>query len=195
MHIPQAYAEAFYSNPRPQNQQTPKQNPFIFHERTGSNPQPQTLGTIFKARVWEYMVAHTERMERFKNAIFKHREEINDRIAEMFGLLKELTTSKAPKKVLIRGLNPPDDDINKTYTEVQVKEAEKETESENGTKNKPIKELKEKKQQRHPAHSPNSRGRVSRCCWLCIPHGLRDPRHKGRQKEALHLRNTIPDNG
>ncbi|GKE18017.1 MAK10-like protein, partial [Tanacetum coccineum] len=30
------------------------------------------------------------------------REEINDRMAEMFRLLKELTTSRAPKKVLIR---------------------------------------------------------------------------------------------
>ncbi|GJS11677.1 hypothetical protein Tco_0368473 [Tanacetum coccineum] len=42
------------------------------------NPQPQTLGTTFKARVWDYMAAHTERMERFENAIFKQREEIND---------------------------------------------------------------------------------------------------------------------
>ncbi|GJY31742.1 hypothetical protein Tco_0415237 [Tanacetum coccineum] len=48
------------------------------------------------------MAAYTERMERFENAIFKQREEINDRMAEMFRLLKELTNSRAPKKVLIR---------------------------------------------------------------------------------------------
>ncbi|GJS41581.1 MAK10-like protein [Tanacetum coccineum] len=41
-------------------------------------------------------------MERFENAIFKQREEINDRIDEMFELLKELTSNRAPKKVLIR---------------------------------------------------------------------------------------------
>ncbi|GJV26355.1 hypothetical protein Tco_1379050 [Tanacetum coccineum] len=41
-------------------------------------------------------------MERFENAIFKQREEINGRMTKMFGLLKELTTSRAPKKVLIR---------------------------------------------------------------------------------------------
>ncbi|GKE43997.1 zinc finger, CCHC-type containing protein [Tanacetum coccineum] len=41
-------------------------------------------------------------MERFENVIFKQREEINDRMTEMFRLLKELTTSKTPKKVLIR---------------------------------------------------------------------------------------------
>nr|GEW83187.1 hypothetical protein [Tanacetum cinerariifolium]GEW85087.1 hypothetical protein [Tanacetum cinerariifolium] len=41
-------------------------------------------------------------MERFENAIFKQREVINDRMTEMFGLLKELLASRTPKKVLIR---------------------------------------------------------------------------------------------
>nr|GEW03823.1 hypothetical protein [Tanacetum cinerariifolium] len=41
-------------------------------------------------------------MERFKNAIFKQHEEINDRMTEMFRLLKELTTSRTPEKVLIK---------------------------------------------------------------------------------------------
>ncbi|GJZ27412.1 hypothetical protein Tco_0571665 [Tanacetum coccineum] len=78
-HVLEAYAKAIYSNPRSQNQnEPPKQNPFTFHE------------------------PHTERMERFENAIFKQQEEINDKMAEMFRLLKELTTSRAPKKVLIR---------------------------------------------------------------------------------------------
>ncbi|GJX56672.1 reverse transcriptase domain-containing protein [Tanacetum coccineum] len=48
------------------------------------------------------MAAHTERMERFKKAIFKQREEINDRMVEMFGLLRELTTSGTLEKVLVR---------------------------------------------------------------------------------------------
>ncbi|GKE56784.1 MAK10-like protein [Tanacetum coccineum] len=48
------------------------------------------------------MTSHTERTERFENAIFKQREEINDRMAEMFGLLKELTASRTPEKVLMR---------------------------------------------------------------------------------------------
>ncbi|GJW11356.1 hypothetical protein Tco_1577183, partial [Tanacetum coccineum] len=87
----------------PQNlNEPPKLNPFTFHERTSPNPHPQALGTTFEARVQDYVVAHTERIERFENAIFKQREEINDRMTEMFGLLKELTTSRAPEKVLIR---------------------------------------------------------------------------------------------
>ncbi|GKE27544.1 hypothetical protein Tco_1442928, partial [Tanacetum coccineum] len=103
-------------------------------------------------------------MKRFENAIFKQREEINDRIAEMFGLLKELTTNRAPEKVLIKeeakfpvtkNINAisltrreeersddndvvTGDDIKKTTrteTEVLVKEAK----TKNGAKNKPIK--------------------------------------------------------
>ncbi|GKD57699.1 zinc finger, CCHC-type containing protein [Tanacetum coccineum] len=98
-HVPQAYAEAVYSNPRPRNQnEPPKQNPFTFRERTNQIPQPHALGTTFEARVRDYMAIHTERMERFKNAIFKQREEINGRMIEMFGLFKELTTSRAPEK-------------------------------------------------------------------------------------------------
>ncbi|GJS45331.1 hypothetical protein Tco_0595452 [Tanacetum coccineum] len=48
------------------------------------------------------MAAHTERMKQFENAIFKQREDINGRIAEMFGLLKELIASKTLEKILIR---------------------------------------------------------------------------------------------
>ncbi|GJT03722.1 zinc finger, CCHC-type containing protein [Tanacetum coccineum] len=49
-HVPQAYAEAVYSNPRPRNQnEPPKLSPFTFRERTGPNPQPQALGTTFEA--------------------------------------------------------------------------------------------------------------------------------------------------
>ncbi|GJW00718.1 MAK10-like protein [Tanacetum coccineum] len=66
------------------------------------SPQPQALDTTFEARVQDYMTAHTERMERFENTIFKQREEINGRMTEMFRLFKELTTSRTPKKVLIR---------------------------------------------------------------------------------------------
>ncbi|GKD04817.1 MAK10-like protein, partial [Tanacetum coccineum] len=47
------------------------------------------------------MATHTERIERFENAIFRQREEINDRMAEIFGLLKELTATRTPEKVLM----------------------------------------------------------------------------------------------
>ncbi|GJT56875.1 MAK10-like protein [Tanacetum coccineum] len=157
-YVPQAYAEAVYSNPRNLNE-PPKQNPFTFHKRTGPNPQPQALGTTFEARVRDYMAAHTERMERFKNAIFKQREEINDRMTEIFRLLKELTTSRKPKKVREEEISDKDDiaadgGINKTNTEVPVKEAEKENKAEDGTKNEPIKKTENEEAAEVPSSQP-----------------------------------------
>ncbi|GKD43762.1 hypothetical protein Tco_1268407 [Tanacetum coccineum] len=70
--------------------------------KVGPSPQPQALNTTFEARVRDYMATHTKRMERFENTIFKQHEEINGRMTEMFRLLKELTTSKTPEKLLIR---------------------------------------------------------------------------------------------
>ncbi|GJX27763.1 MAK10-like protein [Tanacetum coccineum] len=69
---------------------------------TRPSPQPQALGTTFEVRVRDYMAVHTKSMERFENTIFKQREEINGRMIEMLGLIKELTTSRTPEKVLIR---------------------------------------------------------------------------------------------
>ncbi|GKF62266.1 hypothetical protein Tco_0182320, partial [Tanacetum coccineum] len=92
-----------YSNPRPKSHnEPPKLNPFTFRECTCPRPQPQALGTTFEARLRDYMTAYTERIERFENAIFNQHEEINDKMTEMFGLLKELTTCRTPEKVLIR---------------------------------------------------------------------------------------------
>ncbi|GJZ06335.1 MAK10-like protein [Tanacetum coccineum] len=121
-------------------------------------------------------------MENFENTIFKQREEINDRMAEMFGLLKELTTSKAPEKVLIReeakfpvtkNVNSisltrgeeernndndvaTDDDIKKTTgtkMEVSVKDAETKNGVENKTKNKPIKKAEKEEAMEAPSLS------------------------------------------
>nr|GEZ83237.1 hypothetical protein [Tanacetum cinerariifolium] len=119
-------------------------------------------------------------MERFQNAIFKQREEINDRMAEMFKLLKELKTSRAPKKVLIReyakslvtkNVNSislanreeerndndgiaADGGINKTDTEILVKEAEKKNKAEDGTKNEPIRRTENEEAVEVPSSQP-----------------------------------------
>ncbi|GJR91879.1 MAK10-like protein [Tanacetum coccineum] len=121
---------------------------------------PQALGTTFEARVRDYMAAHTERIERFENAIFKQREEINDRMTEMFRLLKELTISIAPKKEEEDKSNKcnvaTDDDSEKTngpILEVSVKEDETKNGAENKAKNKPIKKL-EKEVVEAPSSQP-----------------------------------------
>nr|GEU66036.1 MAK10-like protein [Tanacetum cinerariifolium] len=68
----------------------------------GSISTWEDLTTLSRLEYGITLAAHTERMERFENALFIQRNEINDRIEEMFMLLKELTTSMAPEKVLIR---------------------------------------------------------------------------------------------
>ncbi|GJZ58794.1 hypothetical protein Tco_0614610, partial [Tanacetum coccineum] len=101
-HTPQAYANAVFSNPLPRGlNEPPRKSSFTFCKRVCPNPQPQALETSFETRV-DYMAAHTEWIERFNNIIFKQREEINDRMVEMFGLLKERTTSRTPEKILMR---------------------------------------------------------------------------------------------
>ncbi|GJV40917.1 hypothetical protein Tco_1419357 [Tanacetum coccineum] len=71
------------------------------------------------------MAAHIERMERFENAIFKQREEINSRMTKMFGLLKELMTSRTPEKVLISERKPlfP---VTKNMNSISLKKGEEE---------------------------------------------------------------------
>ncbi|GKC83317.1 hypothetical protein Tco_1139034 [Tanacetum coccineum] len=71
-------------------------------KRIYSKPQPRELEPSFEARMQEYMASHGKRIERFEKAIFKQRDEINGRMVEMFGLLKELTSSITPEKVLVR---------------------------------------------------------------------------------------------
>ncbi|GJS12485.1 MAK10-like protein [Tanacetum coccineum] len=87
-------------------------------------------------------------MKRFENTIFKQQEEIKERMAEMFGLLKELTTIKALEKVLIRkeAKSPVTKNINSISltrgelgTKMPVKEAETDNGAKNGIKNEPIK--------------------------------------------------------
>ncbi|GJS61516.1 hypothetical protein Tco_0656300 [Tanacetum coccineum] len=67
------------------------------------SPQPQALGTTLRFRVKTHGQDYLKKNGKiWKYPLFKQREEINDRMTKMFGLLKELTNSRAPEKVLIR---------------------------------------------------------------------------------------------
>nr|GEW58057.1 hypothetical protein [Tanacetum cinerariifolium] len=124
---------------------------------------PQALRTTFEARVRDYMASHTEGIERFKNAIFKQREEINDRMTEIFRLLKELTTSKALEKnandkAMSSDIIERPDRLN---VKVPINEVEKENEAENRIKNEPIKsgekeltQVKEEESMEAPSSQP-----------------------------------------
>ncbi|GKC80002.1 hypothetical protein Tco_1130776 [Tanacetum coccineum] len=180
---PQAYVNAVHPNSRQRNHnEPPLLSTFAFHERTCLSPQPQALDTTFEARVRDYMAEHTEWMERFKNTIFKKRKEINGRMTEMFGLLKELTTNRTPEKVLIReepkfpiskNVNSisltkgeeggsdrmtvtPDNTEKPAQTEMKthVIEVDKINEVENGAENKSVKTSKSEKAIKAPGSQP-----------------------------------------
>nr|GEX05686.1 hypothetical protein [Tanacetum cinerariifolium] len=69
---PQAYVDAAYSSSHLKNQnESPILNSFAFCERTGPAPRPQALETTFKARVRDYMAAHTERMKRINENLIE----------------------------------------------------------------------------------------------------------------------------
>ncbi|GJX85640.1 MAK10-like protein, partial [Tanacetum coccineum] len=77
-----------------------------------------------------------------------HAKEINDRMAEMFGLLKELTASRTPEKVLVReeAIHPVTKNVNaisfvKMEKEKNAKNNKKEVE--NRTDNEAIRSMKE----------------------------------------------------
>ncbi|GJS85814.1 MAK10-like protein [Tanacetum coccineum] len=159
-HVPQAYAKVVYSNPHPRNlNEPPKQNPFTFRKRTTPSPQHQVLGTTFEARVRDYMAAHTERMERFKNCIFKQREEINNRMTEMFKILKELTIKEEKKDddnvTISNSIEEPDG----LDAGMPLKESGKENEAEIMTKNKTIKSAEKEltqAEEEEAVEAPNS---------------------------------------
>ncbi|GKF00558.1 hypothetical protein Tco_0023908 [Tanacetum coccineum] len=69
-------------------------------QNTSKNPKRRLLELEDQTNF--LLKAHTEMMERFENSILKQRHEINDKMGEMFGLLKELTANRAPEKVLMR---------------------------------------------------------------------------------------------
>nr|GEV77058.1 hypothetical protein [Tanacetum cinerariifolium] len=150
---------------------------YTWRRRQDHKATPSRIRNTFEARVQDYMAAHTERMKRFKNAIFKQREKINDMMAEMFGLLKELTTSRAPEKVLIReeAKSPVTKNVNSISlfrgekernndNDVETRDdAEKPTitetgmpvnEAENGIKNEPIKKAEKEEAVKAPSSQP-----------------------------------------
>ncbi|GKC49808.1 hypothetical protein Tco_1072553 [Tanacetum coccineum] len=88
-------------------------------------------------------------MERFKNAIFKQQEEINDKMAEMFGIFKELTTRKEERNgdndVATSGnIKKPSG----TETRRPVNEAK------NVIKNEPIRNAKKEEKTEAPSSQP-----------------------------------------
>ncbi|GJT89331.1 hypothetical protein Tco_1071048 [Tanacetum coccineum] len=102
------------------------------------------------------MAAHTERMKRFENTIFKQREEINGRMTEMLRLLKELTTSRTPEKGSNERKVTPNNTKKPTDTgmKMPVNEVEIKDEAENRAGNESIKTPKSEEVVEAPGSQP-----------------------------------------
>ncbi|GKC36459.1 MAK10-like protein [Tanacetum coccineum] len=138
-HTPQAYVKAAYPNSRTQNE-PPTLNAFAFHERTSLSPQPQVLGTTFEARVRDYMAAHTKRIERFENSIFKQREEINAKFPVTKNVNSISLANKDEERSNERKETPENtEESTETGTETPLTGVETKDEAENRPEKKSIK--------------------------------------------------------
>lgn len=53
------------------------------------------------------MTAHTERLAKFEEEVYRQREEMQAKMTEMMNLVKEFTKTKVPEKVLVRSNDCP----------------------------------------------------------------------------------------
>ncbi|GKA39212.1 MAK10-like protein [Tanacetum coccineum] len=110
------------------------------YDHEGPSPQPQALNTIFEARVRDCMAAHTERMEKFENTIFKQRAE-NQEEAK-FPVTKNLNSislTKGEEGGSNRAKVTPDNAEKPTKTEMETLVIEVEKINEVGNEAKLIK--------------------------------------------------------
>ncbi|GKE30330.1 MAK10-like protein [Tanacetum coccineum] len=141
------------------------------------------------------MAAHTERMERFKNTIFKQCEEINGTRTEMFRLLKELTTSKTPEKVLIS--EEAKFPVTKNVNSISLTKGEEER-IKNGAGNKSIKTSENEEAVEAPGAQPIAyylkhkidekliKGLVHNNRYINSRSGTRVGKKKGKEHKVLH---------
>nr|GEU90370.1 hypothetical protein [Tanacetum cinerariifolium] len=64
--------------------------------------------------MYKYMASHTERVERFKEAMIRRKEKLKERMDKLLEIVKELMSSSTPKKVLVRdeSRQPPAKNVN-----------------------------------------------------------------------------------
>nr|GEY16417.1 retrovirus-related Pol polyprotein from transposon TNT 1-94 [Tanacetum cinerariifolium] len=81
---------------------------------TRGKDAPAELEPSFKTLMYEYMALHTERVERFEEAMIRRKEKLKERMDEMLELVKRLVSSSTSKKVLVReeSRQPPTKNVN-----------------------------------------------------------------------------------
>lgn len=93
------------NKPAPLAKSPLRENAESFRRNAQPFPTPPHLSSKFESRMREYMSAHSERSAKFEEAVYRQREEMQEKMAEMMNLLNEYTKAKTPEKVLVRKEN------------------------------------------------------------------------------------------
>ena len=89
-------------NPTPLFESPLIENAETFQKYARPYSPPQDLSPEFETRMREYMSTHSERLAKFEEAVYRQKEEMQEKMAEMMSLLEEYSTIKTPEKVLLR---------------------------------------------------------------------------------------------
>ena len=89
-------------NPTPLSESPLRENAETFQKYARPYSPPQDLSPEFETRMREYMSTHSERLAKFEEAVYRQKEEMQEKMAEMMSLLEEYSNIKTPEKVLLR---------------------------------------------------------------------------------------------
>jgi hypothetical protein len=79
-----------------------RENVETFQKYAQPYSPPQNLSQEFEARMREYMATHSERLAKFEEAVYKQKEEMQEKMTEMMSLVEEYSNQKNPEMILLR---------------------------------------------------------------------------------------------
>jgi hypothetical protein len=117
--------------PAPLSESPSRENVETFQNYAPPYSPPQNLSPEFESRMREYMATHSERLARFEEAVYKQKEEMQEKMKEMMSLVEEYANQKTLEMMLLRkeSATPTTQFVN-SITIVHKDNEEKETPSE-----------------------------------------------------------------
>jgi hypothetical protein len=91
--------------PTPLSESPLRENAKTFQKYARPYSPPQNLSPELETRMREYMSTHYERLAKFKEAVYRQKEEMQEKMTEMMSLLEEYSNIKTPNKELLRKEN------------------------------------------------------------------------------------------
>jgi hypothetical protein len=86
----------------PLSESPSRENVETFQNYAPPYSPPKELSSKFEARMREYMATHSDRLARFEEAVYKQKEEMQEKMNEMMSLLEEYANQRTPERMLLR---------------------------------------------------------------------------------------------